>query len=354
MSNAKLIAAIFTVAAILTTSQADASNEVLLDRLNSASLQERQAMLEREAKKEGKVVFYTTLHVGDLSHIKGQFERKYPYLKVEPFRLGSTRLVAKIRNEALSGRLDADVLSFPAPYLSGLKDLGILARNRTPFRNQLASEFIDKDGWLNGLYSTAYVLEYNTRRVKTADLPKTWNDLLHPRWRNELALDQNTWEWFFGVLKFMGEEKGKKFAQDLTKQDVAVRDGHTILSQMMQAGEFSIVLDQYDHIAYKAKQVGGPSNYLFLNPIVAEAPATVSIGQKSSRPHAAALFADFLLSKETQQFLTTRGRRLSHKEVPYLLNPPANYRWIYLDSDELGKKTNQTISAYREIFLASR
>ena len=152
----------------------------------------------------------------------------------------------------------------------------------------------------------------------------------------------------------MGEEKGTKFAQELAKQNVAVRDGHTILSQMLQAGEYSVVMDQYDHIAYKARQADGPSNYIFLNPIVAEAPSTVSIGQKSVRPHAAALFFDFLISKETQQFLTIRGRRLAHKEVPYLLNPPANYRWIYLDSDELARKTNQTIRFYREIFLAAR
>ena len=331
-----------------------ASNEVLLEKLNNLPLNEHQAVLEREAKKEGRVVFYTTLHIGDLGNLKAQFEQKYPYLKLEPFRLGSTRLVAKIKSEALAGRTDADLFSFPGSYLSSFKDSGVFARNRTPFRAKLADEFIDKEGWLNGLYSTAYVLEYNTKRVTPADLPKSYEDLLNPKWKNELALDQNTCEWLFGTLKFMGEEKGTKFAQELAKQNVAVRDGHTILSQMLQAGEYSVVMDQYDHIAYKARQADGPSNYIFLNPIVAEAPSTVSIGQKSVRPHAAALFFDFLISKETQQFLTTRGRRLAHKEVPYLLNPPANYRWIYLDSDELGRKTNQTIRFYREIFLAAR
>src|SRR5437016_1011159 len=207
----------------LNTVHLNASTDALLDKLNNLPLNERQAILEREAKKEGRVVFYTTLHIGDLGNIKAQFEQKYPYLKLEPFRLGSTRLVAKIKSEALSGRTDADIFSFPGSYLSSFKDSGVFARNRTPFRATLADEFIDKEGWLNGLYSTAYVLEYNTKRVKPADLPKSYSDLLHPRWKNELALDQNTWEWLFGILKFMGGETGTKFARDLAKQNVAVR-----------------------------------------------------------------------------------------------------------------------------------
>ena len=131
-------AAVIFAAVGLNGGELFASNDALLDKLNVLPLNERQAILEREARKEGRVVFYTTLHIGDLGNIKTQFEQKYPYLKLEPFRLGSTRLVAKIKSEALAGRTDADLLSFPGFYLGSFKDSGRFRAQPHAFPSQVS------------------------------------------------------------------------------------------------------------------------------------------------------------------------------------------------------------------------
>ncbi|MSP37725.1 MAG: extracellular solute-binding protein [Deltaproteobacteria bacterium] len=329
-----------------------ATVEENLDQLNRRPAAERQTILEREARKEGRVVFYTTFNVADLQDLKRQFEQKYPYLKIAEFRLGHARLANKIRTEALAGKLDADLITMSANYLDELRASGAVARTRPPLRQQLHEGFADKDGWLNGLYNTAYLLHYNTKLVKPDELPKDWNDLLDPKWKGHLAIDQESYEWFAGLLDSMGEERGLRFAKQLAGRDIAVRRGHTLLSQLLAAGEFKIVLEQYDHIAYRARQASTPTNYVFLNPIIAEAPNAAWIAKNAARPHGAALLMDFLMGKENQSYFAQRGRRMGHRDVTYLLNPPANFRWLTPNREKWGPRSNDLIKMFRETFIS--
>jgi iron(III) transport system substrate-binding protein len=326
--------------------------EDTLDQLNRRPAVERQTILEREARKEGRVVFYTTFNVADLQDLKRFFEQKYPFLKVDWFRLGHSRLANKIRTEALAGKLEADAIAMSTTYLDELRSSGAVTRMRPPLRDQLHDGFADKEGWVNGLYNTAYVLQYNTKLVKPEELPKDWNDLLDAKWKGQLAIDQESFEWFAGLLDSMGEERGLRFAKQLASREIAVRRGHTLLNQLLAAGEFKIVLEQYDHIAYRALKAGSPTNYVFLNPIIAEAPNTVWVAKNAPRPYGAALLADFLLAKESQQYFAQKGRRMAHKEAAYLPNPPAHYRWITPNREKWGPRSNELIKMYRETFIS--
>jgi iron(III) transport system substrate-binding protein len=329
-----------------------ATVEESLDQLNRRPAAERQTILEREARKEGRVVFYTTFNVADLQDVKRLFEQKYPYLKIEEFRLGHARLANKIRTEALAGKLEADIITMSATYLDELRGSGAVTRARPPVRQQLHDGFTDKEGWLNGLYNTAYLLHYNTKLVKPEELPKDWNDLLNAKWQGQLAIDQESYEWFSGLLDVMGEERGLRFAKQLAGRDIAVRRGHTLLSQLLAAGEFKIVLEQYDHIAYRSLKAGTPTNYVFLNPIIAEAPNAVWIGKNAARPHGAALLMDFLMAKDTQNYYAQRGRHMAHNAVAYLPNPPANFRWLTPNREKWGPRSNELIKMFRDTFMS--
>ncbi len=188
-----------------------ASVEETLDRLNRLPASERQAALEGGAGKEGRIVFYTTFNVADLQDLRRLFEQRYPFLKLEPFRLGHGRLAEKIRAETLAGKLEADAISIPGLYTDGLRSMGAVARNRTPLRNQLLDGFSDKEGWFSGMYSTAYVLQYNTKLVKPEELPKDSNNLLDPKWKDQLAVDQEGYEWFAGLFGYDGRRKRNGF-----------------------------------------------------------------------------------------------------------------------------------------------
>jgi iron(III) transport system substrate-binding protein len=328
-----------------------ASVEEMLDKLNRLPASERQTTMEREARKEGRIVFYTTLNIADLQDIKRLFEKKYSYLRIEDFRLGHARLANKIRTEALAGKLEADAISMPAQYVDELRSSGAVLRYRPPFRNQLHDGFADKEGWLNGIYNTAFFLQYNTKLVRPEELPKDWSDLLDPKWKGQLAIDQESYEWFASLLDHLGEDRGLRFARQLADRNLAVRRGHTLLSQLVAAGEFKIVIDQYDHIAYRAVKSGSPTNYAFFNPVLAEPPNAAWLTRLSQRPHAAALFVDFVFAKETQQFLSERGRRMAHRDVSYLPAVPASYRYVIGDRDKWGRRSNDLIKMFRETFL---
>jgi iron(III) transport system substrate-binding protein len=328
-----------------------ATVEESLDQLNRRPAAERQAILEREARKEGRIVFHTTLNVADIQVLKRFFEQKYPFLKIEYFRLGHARLANKIRTEAMAGSLEADAISMPAPYLDELRKSGAIIRLRAPFRNQLQEGFIDKEGWLNGIYNTGYFLQYNTKLVRPEELPRDWNELLDAKWQGQLALDQESYEWFAALLDHLGEEKGLRFARQLAERGLSVRRGHTLLSQLVAAGEFKMVIDQYDHIAYRGVKSGSPTNYIFFNPVLAEPPNATWITRQSPRPHAALLFVDFLFAKESQLFLSQVGRRVAHKEVSYLPSVPANHRWVMGSREKWGPRSNELIKMFRETFL---
>jgi iron(III) transport system substrate-binding protein len=125
--------------------------------------------------------FYTTLML--IYKTSSGSSSKYPFLKVEEFRLRHARLANKIRTEALAGKLEADAIAMSTTYLDELRGSGAVTRMRPPLRNQLHDGFADKEGWVNGLYSTAYVLQYNTKLVKPEELPKDWYDLLDAKWK---------------------------------------------------------------------------------------------------------------------------------------------------------------------------
>ena len=118
------IIALFSLALSNLSETSAANVEEALDQLNRRPAAERKAILEREARKEGRIIFHTTLNVADLQDLKRIFEQKYPFLKIEYFRLGHARLANKIRTEALAGSLEADVISMPAPYLDELRKSG--------------------------------------------------------------------------------------------------------------------------------------------------------------------------------------------------------------------------------------
>ena len=345
------IIALFSLALSNLSVTNGATVEETLDQIDRRPAAERQALLEREARKEGRIVFHTTLNVADLQDLKRPFEQKYPFLKIEYFRLGHARLANKIRTEALAGGLEADAISMPASYLDEMRKSGAITRLRAPFRNQLQDGFIDKDGWLNGIYNTGYFLQYNTKLVRPEELPRDWNELLDAKWQGQLAIDQESYEWFAALLDSMGEDKGLRFTRQLAERGLSVRRGHTLLSQLVAAGEFKMIIDQYDHIAYRGVKSGSPTNYIFFNPVLAEPPNAIWITRQSQRPHAAALFVDFLFAKESQLLLSQRGRRVAHKEVSYLPNVPANQRWIIGNREKWGPRSNELIKMFRETFL---
>ncbi|NIM06234.1 MAG: extracellular solute-binding protein, partial [Armatimonadetes bacterium] len=130
-----------------------------------------------------------------------------------------------------------------------LKDAGLLSPFKSPEREKVDPALKDKLGYWTGVYWNLEVLGYNTQMVSAAEVPKKWEDLLTPRWKGQIGLEEEDVNWYTMILHLMGEEKGKAYARQLAKQQLQIRAGHTLMAQLLAAGEFALTLTIRTHSA---------------------------------------------------------------------------------------------------------
>jgi iron(III) transport system substrate-binding protein len=137
---------------------------------------------------------------------------------------------------------------------------------------------------------------YNTMLVKPAQAPKTYEDLLNPKWKGKLGIEGTDSNWFMTLVGALGEAKGIKLFQDIVaKNGISVRRGHSLLSNLVASGEVAIALTPYYHEVEPLKKAGAPVTQLYLSPVVAM-PSAAAITKKAPHPYAAMLFLDFVLT----------------------------------------------------------
>ncbi|MEP7261688.1 MAG: extracellular solute-binding protein, partial [Usitatibacter sp.] len=165
-----------------------------------------------------------------------------------------------------------------------------------------------------------FVQAYNTRLVKKEELPKTWEDLAHPRWKGRLGIEQEDADWLAGQLAELGEARGEKLFRDIVAANgISVRKGHTLLTQLVVAGEIALALTVYSYKAEQLKQKGAPIDWFHIGAAIAR-PNGVAVAKKAPNPQAAVLFYDFEISPEGQKILAGRDFVPTSRKVDTPLN----------------------------------
>jgi len=268
---------------------------------------DRAARLLAGAKKEGQVVLYSTMTVQDGRALGAAFERKYG-VKLVHWRGSAERIVQRALTEARAGRDGADVFETSSHRMEALYREKLLEDFYTPAFAELSPAAFPKG---HRQYVAArfafFVLGYNTRLVKPSELPSTYEDLLNPRWAGRLAIESTDVLWFAALAKSMGEEKGIAFFRRLAAMKPTVRSGHILAAQLVASGEIPLLLDAYNNNMETLKKVGAPVDWKPLEPAFGQASA-IGVARHSRRPHAALLFAEFLLSREGQEFFKSVNR----------------------------------------------
>lgn len=272
-----------------------------------AEADSRSAALVEGARKEGKMVFYTSVETEFARSLTSAFEAKYPFIKTDIFRSTHEKILSRMNVERQTGTFTADVVSVGEFETFHLQRRGFIALYKSPFAVAYPDGFKDPNGYWTDLYDNLIVTAYNTTRVKRDELPKRWEDLLHPRWKGRMVLDQNEDRWFANMLYLMGEKKGMEFMQSLAKQDVAIRGGRSLVTQLLSAGEFDLQIVAYWYRPHLMKKQGAPVDWIGMEPAVI-ALHPISIVEKTPHPNAARLFIDFALSDEGQKVFLQRGR----------------------------------------------
>ena len=142
-------------------------------------------------------------------------------------------------------------------------------------------EFKDPEGQWTAVYNNYYVIGYNTKLVSEKEAPKDWRDLLDAKWKGKVSIDQEEYEWYATLIHAWGKEKAQKYMKDLAKQDIQWRKGHTLIAQLMNAGEFPVA-NFYAHRMESMKKKGANVEWVnTLDPIVT---SVVGIGLDCAPP----------------------------------------------------------------------
>ena len=268
---------------------------------------DREARLVAGAKPEGQVVLYSTMTVQDGRALAAAFEKRYA-VKLVHWRGSAEKIVQRALAEAKSGHDGADVFETSSHRMEALRREGLLEDFYTPaFRELAPSAFAPGHRqWVAARFAF-FVLGYNTRLVKPAELPSTYDDLLNPRWAGRLAIESTDVLWFAAVVKAMGEEQGLAFFRRLAAMKPQIRSGHILGAQLVASGEIPLFVDAYNNNMETLKRSGAPVDWRPLAPVFGQASA-IGVAKYSRRPHAALLFTEFLLSREGQQFFNSVNR----------------------------------------------
>lgn len=266
------------------------------------------------AKREGEVVYYASMNLTEANALIGEFQKRYPFVKVKLNRAGSERLLTRVLTEARAKKSFADVIQTVEFSMHIFRRSGILARY-LPQSNAAYPQEFKEEGYWTTVYYNAYVTAYNTRLVPPRDIPRIYEDLLDAKWRGKLMIESTKADWYAGMLQILGPERGLKYMRALARQEPSPREGHELLAQLVAAGEGAIDINIPASSVERMKERGAPIEWTALGPVPA---VMVGIGISAQAPHpnAAKLFVEFVLSREGQKLMQTPGRHVAHREIP--------------------------------------
>jgi iron(III) transport system substrate-binding protein len=304
--------------------------------------------LVEAAKKEGELVYYTTMTLDQSKAVVDRFEKKYG-IKTTLFRTGGGPLLNKILTEARGGRFDWDIVVGRGEMVIPLMQRKLLASYHSPESKMIDEQLVDKEGYWTAYYVNSYVLGWHTKLVKREDVPKTYDALLDPKWKGGLiSLDTEAYGLFEGLKGAWGKDKTLAYFKKLAAQEPVVKRGNTERVQLAVAGEYSLII-AYNQTIQRMTSRGAPIDWLPLEPAVTQV-NPVMIGAKAPHPNAARLFNDFILSKEGQEMLRAMQRIPVRKDVEP--DPPRLFRGFkyVIENPEDYEDFNASVKQYLEIF----
>ena len=307
---------------------------------------DRHNMLLEGAKKEGELLVYYSHPIVQV--MLDAFNKKYD-LKGKGWRGGSEAGMQRITAEHKAGKYDWDIVLNPAHDCESLAREKLVVEVRSPYHPDLVERGLPAHRQWAAFNLDVFTAAYNTKLLKKEDLPKSYEDLLDPKWKGKLAVEANDHAWYGALLADMGEERGSKlFERLITTNGLSVRKGHSLLAGMVAAGEVPLALTVYSWNAPQLKRKGAPIETYFMPPLFAIMSA-VAMSSKAPHPHAAALFYDFVLSEGQKimidaDYVTSSKKFDTHmRNIPYKVIEPVEFlkqqdKWFKMYDEAIIKK----------------
>ena len=352
MAKALSLFALFVLSVLWLNEHAlgQSAADAIFARVNALPPKQRTKVLAAEARREGFIDWYGSLLVPEATLIIDKFKQRYPFLEVRYVRGSGTQVINRFLTESKAGSYKADVIGARSNFHPTLMKAGLVAKNLAPFRQELREGFTDDAGYLAGQHTFGLVIAYNTRNVPPNKVPQSYQDLLNPEWKGQVALDIESYDWLAGILDTMGEEKGLDFAKKLKAQNIHIQRGHSLLLQLVAAGELKIEIDAYHYQINDFRKKGAPLDFTLPNPMVVKEPSGIWIPKRAPHPHGAALLMDFLFSREGQQALAGLSVLVARKDIEWDFGGRQLKGIHVLSAERWGSRYSDLARQFDEIF----
>ncbi len=308
---------------------------------------DRMERIVAAAKKEGRLTMYTTFAEKDQPTLVKPFEAKYG-VKVVIWRAGTDKVLQRTLAEAAARKYDVDLIHFGAPEMEALSREKILQAVNSPVHKDLQPGSVPAHREWAATLLSVWVQVYNTQLSRKEDLPGTYRDLLDPRWKGKLGIEAKNQDWFASVVDVMGGgEKGLQFFRDLVARNgISARTGHTLLNNMVIAGEVPLALTVYNYMPEQAKKKGAPIDWFALEPAIARSNA-IGVARRAPHPNAALLFYEYMLG-EGQQYLVKMDYVPSNTRAP---SPLRNVKILQTDPIRSLDETDKWTKLFEDVVL---
>ena len=314
---------------------------------------QRKATIEDGARKEGEVIWYTSMSLTDFPKIVGAFEKTAPFVKVRTNRLSQSSIMPKIDTEARAGRFLVDVVASAPMEMWELKQQGHSTSYLSPELRAFPAGSYDPQGYWSSTEVTPLVLAFNTHLVRPDEAPRSYQDLLQPKWRGKMNFGSDEYAWYSVMLDGMGKAKGLDFMRALARQQLHIPGGSSIMRlQLMLAGESAITIAARGRRATEYKEKGAPIDYRLLDPYPAE-PSGLALMRRAAHPHASILFIDWMLSEEGQTVLAQQIPRITLRNgIKQIPRHQELYKkeFVFVNPASIGPQLNELAASYRQIF----
>jgi iron(III) transport system substrate-binding protein len=309
------------------------------------------------AKKEGKVVWYSSLAVPSTEKLAKMFEAAYPGIKVEAHRTGSQRVLQRVMQELQANINNADIVhTSDAGHFVLLKEKNLLMKYAPAGVEKFPSGFKDKDGYYYGLRASLSAIAFNPKVISPTEAPKNWKDLLDPKWRGKLVTAHPGYSGFItthilALVNLYGWDYFKQLAQNKLMIVQSANDP----AQVVASGERPITVNGAEYFFYKTKKKGNPIEIVYPKEGVPLVVSPTAITSFAPHPNAAKLFTDFIFTKEVQQVLAdSEGLYTGHPEVKYPADKPkmSELKLLPADPEELEKRNQEIKDRFVEFFGA--
>jgi iron(III) transport system substrate-binding protein len=320
----------------------------LASRVENMSRTEREALLIKGAKEEKEVMFYGTTSVSQVAVLRKSFNARYPFVELKQFYGVRQVIFNKAMSEFRSGANLADVLMTDVSYGSLFIKEGISHPFTNPDLKRYVRGSYDQNGHWYTMYMLTMALMYNRNMVKPADVPRTYQDLLEPKWKGKMIFDPEAAYIMAAMEHAWGKEKARDYLARLRKQDLILLRGSAITTQLVAAGEQPIAIAVNGETSAEIREKGAPLGFSLLAPKIVK-PNGFYVAKKAPHPHAALLFTDWSLSEEGQKVLALElgkgvamtGLPVKHKE--FQVEPD------YVVAAEFGAQLKQYMTEFQKL-----